>query len=33
MPTQTTVLLSTAYLAPVEYYTKLLAYDRIRIEQ
>ena len=23
MPTQTTVLLSTAYLAPVEYYTKL----------
>ena len=29
----TTVLLSTAYLAPVEYYTKLLAYDRILVEQ
>ena len=29
----TIVLLSTAYLAPVEYYTKLLAYDRILVEQ
>ena len=29
----TTVLLSTAYLAPVEYYTKFLAYDRILVEQ
>lgn len=28
-----TILLSTAYLAPVEYYTKLLAYDRVCIEQ
>ena len=29
----TTALLSTAYLAPVEYYTKLLAYDHILVEQ
>lgn len=28
-----TVYLSSAYLAPVEYYTKLLAYDQIYIEQ
>ena len=28
-----TVYLSSAYLAPVEYYTKLLAYDHIYIEQ
>ncbi len=28
-----TVLLSSAYLAPVEYYTKLLAYDKVLIEQ
>lgn len=28
-----TVYLSSAYLAPVEYYTKLLAYDRVYIEQ
>ncbi|HIZ02361.1 MAG TPA: WbqC family protein [Candidatus Bacteroides merdipullorum] len=28
-----TVLLSTAYLAPVEYYTKLLAYDHVLVEQ
>ncbi|HIY88753.1 MAG TPA: WbqC family protein [Candidatus Bacteroides pullicola] len=28
-----TVLLSTAYLAPVEYYVKLLTYDRILVEQ
>ena len=28
-----TVYLSSAYLAPVEYYTKLLAYDRVCIEQ
>lgn len=27
------VLLSSAYLAPVEYYTKLLAYDRVLVEQ
>lgn len=27
------VLLSSAYLAPVEYYTKLLAYDRVFVEQ
>lgn len=27
------ILLTTAYLAPVEYYTKLLAYKRIHIEQ
>lgn len=27
------VLLSSAYLAPVEYYTKLLAYNRVFIEQ
>ena len=26
-----TVYLSSAYLAPVEYYTKLLAYDQIYI--
>ena len=25
--------LSSAYLAPVEYYTKLLAYDKVRVEQ
>ena len=30
---QMTVYLSSAYLAPVEYYTKLLAYDQIYIEQ
>ena len=29
----TTAYLSSAYLAPVEYYTKLLTYDRIFIEQ
>lgn len=29
----TTALLATAYLAPVEYYTKLLTYDRLQIEQ
>lgn len=28
-----TVYLSTAYLAPVQYYAKLLAYDQVRIEQ
>ena len=28
-----TAYLSSAYLAPVEYYTKLLAYDKIFIEQ
>ena len=28
-----TVLLSTAYLAPVEYYAKLLAYDHVLVEQ
>lgn len=28
-----TVYLSSAYLAPVNYYTKLLAYDRVYIEQ
>lgn len=28
-----TAYLSSAYLAPVEYYTKLLAYDKIYIEQ
>lgn len=28
-----TVFLSSAYLAPIEYYTKLLAYDKIYIEQ
>lgn len=28
-----TVYLSSAYLAPVEYYTKLLAYGQVRIEQ
>lgn len=28
-----TIYLSSAYLAPVEYYTKLLAYDRVYIEQ
>ena len=28
-----TVFLSSAYLAPVEYYTKLLAYDKVFIEQ
>lgn len=27
------VILSSAYLAPVEYYTKLFAYDTIHIEQ
>lgn len=27
------LLLSSAYLAPVEYYTKLLAYDKVFIEQ
>ena len=26
-----TVYLSSAYLAPVEYYTKLLAYDQISV--
>ena len=25
--------LSSAYLAPVEYYTKLLAYDKVLVEQ
>ena len=25
--------LSSAYLAPVEYYTKLLAYDKVFVEQ
>ena len=25
--------LSSAYLAPIEYYTKLLAYDKVFIEQ
>lgn len=29
----TTIYLSTAYLAPIEYYTKLLSHDRIRVEQ
>ena len=28
-----TIYLSSAYLAPVEYYTKLLAYDQIYIKQ
>lgn len=28
-----TVFLSSAYLAPIEYYTKLLAYDKVYIEQ
>lgn len=28
-----TVLLSTAYLAPVQYYTKLLSYPRVQVEQ
>lgn len=28
-----TAYLSSAYLAPVEYYTKLLAYDRVFVEQ
>lgn len=28
-----TVFLSSAYLAPIEYYTKLLAYDKVCIEQ
>ena len=28
-----TVYLSSAYLAPIEYYTKLLAYDKVFIEQ
>ena len=28
-----TAYLSSAYLAPVEYYTKLLAYDKIFVEQ
>ena len=27
-----TVFLSSAYLAPIEYYTKLLAYDKVFIE-
>lgn len=31
--TTTTVLLPSAYLAPVQYYCKLLAYDRIVVEQ
>ena len=25
--------LSSAYLAPIEYYTKLLAYDKVFVEQ
>lgn len=29
----TTVILSSAYLPPVQYFTKLLAYDRVLIEQ
>ncbi|EJW95492.1 WbqC-like protein, partial [gut metagenome] len=29
----TTVYLSTAYLAPIEYFTKLLSHDYIKIEQ
>ena len=28
-----TVFLSSAYLAPIDYYTKLLAYDKVFIEQ
>ena len=28
-----TVYLSSAYLAPIEYYAKLLAYDKVFIEQ
>lgn len=28
-----TIYLSSAYLAPVEYYSKLKAYDKIYIEQ
>ena len=28
-----TIYLSSAYLAPVEYYVKLVAYDKIFIEQ
>ena len=28
-----TVYLSSAYLAPIEYYTKLLVYDEVFIEQ
>ena len=28
-----TAYLSSAYLAPVEYYTKLLAYDKVFVEQ
>lgn len=28
-----TIFLSSAYLAPIEYYTKLLAYDKVYIEQ
>lgn len=28
-----TILLSSAYLAPIEYYAKLLAYDKVLIEQ
>lgn len=28
-----TIYLSSAYLAPVEYYAKLVAYDKIFIEQ
>lgn len=28
-----TVFLSSAYLAPVEYYTKLLSYDKVCMEQ
>ena len=27
-----TIYLSSAYLAPVEYYTKLLAYNRVYVE-
>ena len=28
-----TVFLSSAYMAPIDYYTKLLAYDIVFIEQ
>lgn len=28
-----TILLSSAYLAPIEYYAKLLAYDKVLVEQ
>ena len=27
------IILSSAYLAPVEYYTKLYAYDKIYVER